>query len=426
MVMMPDGASELTRLHVVQNRVRHLVRMHDCFAEAIRAAFDGFLALNCRFVNEQSALRARERQLARDLLGAGQLFDPVCRDNRPCLFVSIQGLCPAALAKRLEPYGRQEGMPAALERDGAHAALTAMDRDDVYQARDLPRARREAMAAEYRAAIAAGTHAAFSWVVVIAPPADWMEPADPHSLKGEHLRRFSEADYRTIALYCLGGLADAGAVRPIVPKPPESGDIVRDCVAFMAWRERQPVCDEDFESEDPPLSASRFPLGVAEQMLADVESWWIAVRADKERGDAERDRALSGAAGQSGRPAATASADDDLADSPRVSVRELSSAATPIEEMAKAHAAPLHGSGFPFRDDDITLLMELGGRSVLTQIAELDGTSGMPGYDRMADRFRAMESATPPLVERPSGPRSGYRLTQAGRDELSRRGHPPT
>ncbi|MBX3408124.1 MAG: hypothetical protein KF869_15320 [Phycisphaeraceae bacterium] len=83
-------------------------------------------------------------------------------------------------------------------------------------------------------------------------------------------------------------------------------------------------------------------------------------------------------------------------------------------------------SSFPFSDDDLTLLAELAGRDKLTKVTELDRTSGMPKYDRMNDRLRAMASADPPLVERPSGVRSGYRITEPGRDELARRGMTPT
>jgi hypothetical protein len=42
---------------------------------------------------------------------------------------------------------------------------------------------------------------------------------DRHSLS-----IFSDEEYRTIALHRLGGLADVGQVRPIVPKPPRSED----------------------------------------------------------------------------------------------------------------------------------------------------------------------------------------------------------
>jgi hypothetical protein len=81
---------------------------------------------------------------------------------------------------------------------------------------------------------------------------------------------------------------------------------------------------------------------------------------------------------------------------------------------------------FPLCEDDLTLLMELHGRDRLTKVADLDGKSGMPKYDRMNDRLRAMETATPPLVERPSGRRSGYRITDAGLAELKRRDLVPT
>jgi hypothetical protein len=267
------GADELTRLQAVQARVRTLARNHGWFGDAIRAAFVGYLALGEHHQREKSAMHDRERRLARDLLAKGRLFDPGARGNSPCLFVRVEGLCPVALAERLGEHGRDDAMPRKLELEGAAAALAALDRDAIYQARDLPENKREAMAVEYRAALAAKTHVSFSWTIVVSRPADWQEPPDPRSLDRADLERFAEADYRTIALHRLGGLADVGALRPIVPKPNDTGDMVRDVGAYAAWRFRFPIDDDHRDQNQPPLSVRALPPDVAEQLLDDVETW---------------------------------------------------------------------------------------------------------------------------------------------------------
>lgn len=372
------GADELARLKAAQARVRELARAHDWLAEWFRRGFEGFLDLCARFHAEEAGLWERERRLARELLAGGHLFDPACADNRPRLFVTVEGLCPATLAARLSKHRPGDKMPDNLRRAGSAAALAALDRDTEYWARDLPDDRRAAMAAEYRAAIDAGVHVDFQWRIVVARPEDWKEPADPQSLDRTDLERFAEPDYRTIVLYRLGGLADAGALRPIVPKPKVAGDGVRDTAAYAKWRSRSPINDADRDRNDPPLNVAAFPPGVAEQMLADLETWVSNYQ-------------------------------------PPMS--------PPREEPNRkdGHARHL----FPLCDEDVTLLMELAERNVLTRASDLDGKCGMPKYDRMVDRLRAMETADPPLVSRPGGPRSGFQITPAGREELQRRDTPP-
>lgn len=94
-----------------------------------------------------------------------------------------------------------------------------------------------------------------------------------------------------------------------------------------------------------------------------------------------------------------------------------------VDNAAGRSTAP---QPFSYCDDDLTILSELAARGVRLRVSALDGKAGMPGYDRLADRLKAMEEATPPLVHRPSGPRSGYAITPDGRGELERRGLMPT
>lgn len=267
------GADELTRLQAVQARVRALARNHGWFADATRDAYAGFMALGERFQREKSAMLARESGLVREQLAKGRLSDPKTQDNGPCLFVRVRGLCPVSLANRLGKYRSGDAMPKTLERESAAAALAALDREAKYEDRDLPDTKREAMAAEFRAAEAAKTHVSFSWMIVVSRPAGWQEPADPHSLDAANLRRFAEADYRTIALHRLGGLADVGALRPIIPQPTDTGDTVRDLIAFAQWQFRLPIEHDHRDQTPPPLSVRVLPPDVAEQLLDEVETW---------------------------------------------------------------------------------------------------------------------------------------------------------
>jgi hypothetical protein len=273
MAAIRTDANELARLQAVQARVRTLVQEHGWFADAIRAAYDDYSALVERFEAEESAMRDWERRLARELLADGRLFDPQARDNRPCLIVPVRGLCPVNLAGELKLHGRGDTLPQKLERKGAAAALAAFDRDVTYQGHDLPVKTREAMAAEYRAALDARTHVSFVCRIVVSRPSDWAAPADPRSLDQAHLARFAEADLLTIALHRLGGLADVGALRPIVPLPMDTGNMSRDVKAQLKWSARLPIEDDQGDPIQAPLKVDAFPVEVAEQMLHYVEAW---------------------------------------------------------------------------------------------------------------------------------------------------------
>lgn len=277
------GAKKLARLRAVRDRTRTLARNHEWFAEAIRVAFTGQMALIERHRREMSAMDDLERRLARELLTEGRLIDPRSRDNSPCLFVDVRGLCPIVLVEPLGKYGTVDIMPRELERDGAAAALAALERDTIYHSRDLPKEKRDAMVAEDRAALVAKTHVSFSWMIVVSQPADWQEPANPQSLHRADLGRFTDADYLTIALYRLGGLADVGKVHPLVPKPKDTGDMVRDVGAYAAWRYRLPIDDAQLDQNQPRLSVRKLPPDVAEQLLEFVEIW--AKREEAKRGE---------------------------------------------------------------------------------------------------------------------------------------------
>lgn len=283
------------QLENVRTRVRELVRGRHWLRDAFRSAFHEFWALSDRYGAERRDLDAKEKSLAVALLKRGFLSDP--DEQRERLMVRIDGRCPVSLAKRLVGTDPDTLSPS-LRRSGAGAALAALEWNILYQSRDVPEARKEAMREAAKAEIAKGTHVEFTWRVFPARPADWQEPANPHSLDREDLERFTELEFRAIALYRLGGLADAGSSRPLIARPKDTGDGLRDHAAYLLWRSRFPVRDEDFGLDHPPLDPANFPPRVAEEML-DVVEEWVHV-SENEAGvspSAALSHALSGARG---------------------------------------------------------------------------------------------------------------------------------
>jgi hypothetical protein len=94
----------------------------------------------------------------------------------------------------------------------------------------------------------------------------------------------------------------------------------------------------------------------------------------------------------------------------RERVRTLAGEPAPV----KAEPKPLH-----LRDVHLTILAHLQKEGRLVQAAEMDGKSGMPGYDTLLVRLGELEDAT--LVHRPGGPRSGYEIRPAGVQVLRER-----
>ena len=228
-------------------------------------------------------MRERQTDLARDLLSRGYLFDPAIVGNGPILIEDVEGLCPVKLAVRLQQYGMGDPPPEDVQREGAKVALAALDRSTVYQSRDLADSQRERMAAEFREAIESGAYVSFRWLILIDRPSDWRMPPDPGSLKREDMERFTDPeDYKTIVLYHLGGLADIGALRPIIPQPEETGDITEDRPSYWLWMGR-------FLGDDPDeLSSSKFDPDNAEEMLAQAEAWFCG-ESDSDNDDGDQD-----------------------------------------------------------------------------------------------------------------------------------------
>lgn len=110
----------------------------------------------------------------------------------------------------------------------------------------------------------------------------WERP-NPDSLERDDLSRLSDGDFHTVALYRLGGLADMGLARPIVPKPEESGDWKPDMADYRRWARRFPATDHTRHTENPELSVEALPPLIAEEFLAHAEAW---VREHAENGAA--------------------------------------------------------------------------------------------------------------------------------------------
>jgi len=68
----------------------------------------------------------------------------------------------------------------------------------------------------------------------------------------------------------------------------------------------------------------------------------------------------------------------------------------------------------------IRVLSEIGRARRLIKATEIIGQSRLPGRTRVREILQDAENCRPPRVERPNGPRSGYRLTTRGREDLRR------
>jgi hypothetical protein len=290
----PDPNPLLTnpveRLKIVRERVRHHARTEKAFDTALRESFAAYSILCDRYNSECRANAARKRQLARDVLKSGRLTDPKLRQGVRRLVIIEEGLCPIELAKYRvgkRPESRRE--VKAL----ADVVLAAMDKRDEFESA-VP-SRQEQISAEYIAAITAGTHVCAQWDIEVACPKDWKIPPDPHSLERVDLARFPEDEFRTIAFYHLGGLADLGAVRLLVPRPQE-GRGMAGVPEYAAWKYRHPTQD-GIDAVDPDPDPTFLNPNIAEQMLDHVEAWFRQTGRNGD-GKPQLDSAGAGPAGE--------------------------------------------------------------------------------------------------------------------------------
>lgn len=192
----------------VQRRVRELVQEHPALSETIRSAFDDYCALHVAHRDQLREMEARRRHLAREQLSRGLLFGKP-EGCTQFLVEVVKGLFPVELVRA---FTGRDAMPIDLGQRMAAATVQAMDRDAANRA--CSQAEFETRAAEELSWIERGTHIDHTQRIWLPQPADWPEIVDPFSLNEDDLRSWPEADYRTIVLHRLGGLADAGALSP--------------------------------------------------------------------------------------------------------------------------------------------------------------------------------------------------------------------
>ncbi len=418
-------ADELTRLQAVQARVRSLARNHGWFGDAIRAALDDFLRLRERYRREQTAMHNKERGLARDLLARGFLSDPLEKDNTPCLFVPVKGLCPVALADQLAKFSRPLKMPRKLEREGAKVALAAFDREEQFTADGVTDEKLLAMILENRQSLDAGTHVWFSWTIVVLRPCDWQHPADPGSLDRVDLERFSDSDFVTIALHRLGGLADVGALRPIVPEPKDTGDRLHDLPRFLAWRGRLSVEHEHLDHSQPPLSVREMPADVAEQLLHDVETWAQGEARSRDESLTAREPSVSPLLLEQLHRAAAAVDPGAIDRATERAAEKVASVFGGGDNGDTKHPA-LPPEAEAIDENDVSLLAFLNQTPTLRRkVADVLPEKGPQDRKAVARRLRKLADRTPPLVDYPKDGRSGVAILQAGVEAL-KRANPPT
>lgn len=382
-------ADELSRLQAVQARIRALAREHGWFGDAIRAAFDDFLALWEQYLSEKLAVPERERQLARGVLAQGRLYDAKAKGDPDCILVLVNGLCPIELATALEKAGSSDSLPIDLNQRNAAAALAALNRQSIRQARDLPAGEQASMAKQDKAALDAGTHKFVSWSIMVARPADWQEPVDPHHLSRAALSRLSDRDYLMLALHRLGGLADVGAIRPIVPKPEDTDDSDRDLWAYHVWRSRFPIDPRSEENDQPRLSPEVLPADVAEQLLSHVEMW-VTEEAPKQA-------------------------------DPQTAMGAIESRKSMDEHRANSKSPASPAGAEAIDEFDASLLAFLNKKpSLRRKIAEVLPDDGPQDRKAVAKRLRKLADRDLPLVDYPKDGRSGVAILPAGVEALKR------
>ncbi|MCA9278200.1 MAG: hypothetical protein H6815_06025 [Phycisphaeraceae bacterium] len=267
----PSREDELARLC---NRAQALVREHAWLGDEIRAAFLAFMELSKRFGAKTTEIEQhRQRQIRELLTTKGRLVDPETRKGGIAWYDYFDGLCPTELDKCLRETSRYEVLPRKLERKAAAAAHAAWDWNQKHQSSDTTPRQRRLMEDRRKRAVEANTHVIRTWEVTIVCPFGGQEPANPYSFERTELQRFPDADFHTIALYRVGGLADAGSLRPTMPEAPSTGQEKEDGAAYVTWRHRLPILEEDFDENLPGLNPRAFPPDILEQMLDYVEKW---------------------------------------------------------------------------------------------------------------------------------------------------------
>jgi hypothetical protein len=97
----------------------------------------------------------------------------------------------------------------------------------------------------------------------------------------------------------------------------------------------------------------------------------------------------------------------------QVELIEFAAQVDPARQVTVSGTPDASGDDPPLSEHDLTILTHLANSTTLVKASSLGGLSGMPHPDTIKDSLARMERAR--LVERPSGPRTGYRVTHKGR-----------
>lgn len=244
----------------VQKQVRTLLLERPGLADEIRAATRRHDELVMAYRGELQRNDERLKSIVRAVLDLGCLRDPKLQDDGLAMFYRIRWPVPAD--RDAWPSDYPEGQPDGwLSEYHAALALRAIQHPN-HAIADYPDAETSTMMR----------------VVRVRRPNDWSDPPDPRRLTVENLRSFTPDEQRTIALFHLGGLADQGAIKRVVPRPDVTGDLIPDTMKYSIWRNRFPGMPEA-STPDP----RKLPPAIAEQFFREVvglseedpkEEWW--------------------------------------------------------------------------------------------------------------------------------------------------------
>jgi hypothetical protein len=273
-----DEARKIERLEAVRSQVRALMCSNPRVAEAFKKAVPAYVDLIRSFLEENRSGYARQLELARSVLERGLLTDPAAPGGLMSLRVQFPGLCPVALAPWVLGGEDLEKASAEIVSSLAKGAASALDCYTRFESPDLPDDDRTAMTAESREAVESGEFVDVHWEIEVRRPPDWIDPVPPWNIEPEHLRRLSDADYRTVAIFHLGGLADIRATRERILELDDSAcdEGIQELLDLLASDARFPIGGNEDPDKDE-ITPLRFPPDVAEEMLE-----WVERRSRKE------------------------------------------------------------------------------------------------------------------------------------------------
>ena len=225
--------------------------------ELVRHASDDYVALALRYRASCREARLAECQLAAEVLATGRFRDGRLRPVDEPVVVQFWGLCAARFVLHANRSDCIDG-GRDFESDCAGEALRALISYPSFVASNAndPGNASADLRTDTVLALTSGSHVWREWMVFCARPAGWIEPRDPGTNDRETLASFSDAERRTIMLYRAGGIADRGAVEPIVSRPKPTGSVSDDLLREDLWERRSwPQGVQSMSLEPKPICA---------------------------------------------------------------------------------------------------------------------------------------------------------------------------